>query len=183
MNNNDNETYFFRKIDFNNSHINNILSSFDQNNKYNTFDFSPLEKTKKNFINLKKNNTRNIFGNYTYNQRKVISLHKNINPNKNKRCKKINYEKPSKIINLMHRNELRNKLLTSKLYKLVEKTANENYLIGISESGCIYVWKIYVNTYSLVDYYMWIDNEFKEKIYGEKGEWWNVLTNAVTEVK
>ena len=47
MNNNDNETYFFRKIDFNNSHINNILSSFDQNNKYNTFDFSPLEKTKK----------------------------------------------------------------------------------------------------------------------------------------
>lgn len=128
MNNNDNETYFFRKIDFNNSHINNILSSFDQNNKYNTFDFSPLEKTKKNFINLKKNITRNIFGNYTYNQRKVISLHKNINPNKNKRCKKINYEKPSKIINLMHRNELRNKLLTSKLYKLVEKTANENYL-------------------------------------------------------
>ena len=120
MNNNDNETYFFRKIDFNNSHINNILSSFDQNNKYNTFDFTPLEKTKKNFINLKKNYTRNIFGNYTYNQRKVISLHK--------RRKKINYEKPSKIINLMHRNELRNKLITSKLYKLVQKTANENYL-------------------------------------------------------
>jgi hypothetical protein len=55
-------------------------------------------------------------------------LHKNKQFNKNKLWKIFDIGKFSKNMNLLHRNELRNKLIKSKLYKLIEKTANDNYL-------------------------------------------------------
>ena len=126
-----NETYSDIDINTDISNFNNKYhSSLNHNYTYYTLDTSLFANTNDKFYsNLKKDFKRNIFGrNYIYNQKKVISLHKNKQNNKSKLWKIFDIGKFSKNMNLLHRNELRNKLLESKLYKLIEKTANDNYL-------------------------------------------------------
>ena len=109
---------------------NKFHSPLNHNYTYNTLDTSLLRKNKnKLYANLNKNFTLNYFGqNYIYNQKNVISLHKNRDTNKDRQLKNFSFGKSKKNMNLLHRNELKNKLLQSNIYKIIEKTANDNYL-------------------------------------------------------
>ena len=126
-----NETYSNLNMNINISESNNKYHSpLNHNYTYYTLNTSLLNKTKNQlYANLKKNFTPNYLGpNYIYNEKKVISLHKNIEYNKNKKLKNLKLGKSPNKLNLVHRNELRNKLLQSNIYKIIEKTANDNYL-------------------------------------------------------
>ena len=126
-----NETYSNLNMNIDMSQSNNKFHShLNHNYTYYTLNTSLLSKTKNKFYsNLKKNFTPNYLGqNYIYNQKNVISLHKNIDYHKNRNLKNFIFGKSPKKMNLLHRNELRNKLLQSNLYKIIEKTANDNYL-------------------------------------------------------
>ena len=91
--------------------------------------------------NLKKNffdhNNKRILShnflkdNYIYNHEKILTFHQNKLLDKDKRCKtfNINREKNSfKKMTSLHKSLLKGKLLKSKIYKSIEKSANDNYL-------------------------------------------------------
>ena len=139
--NKNNETYSYKNMDMNlsTSEFNSYNSFINQDNTYNNtlnatlfpnFKNKYIYNLKRNFNNnLTPNYSRNFIGrNYAYNQNKVMSLHKIIKKKREDRLKTLCYDKVNKNINLMHRNELKNKLLQSKIYKLILKTANENFL-------------------------------------------------------
>ena len=104
-------------------------------NNYNTLTSFNFSKSNKNYIQKLKNNfihytisnfSRNLEKeNYKYNKKKVISLHKNLDLANNR--KNFDYKKLKKNENI-HKSILIKKLKQSKIYKTVEKTANENYL-------------------------------------------------------
>ena len=135
--NNNNETFSYMNndIDFSSSDYNNYNSYMNKNYAYNTLNVNNFPKFKSKYIyNLKNNfdtpnHSRNFLkGNYIYNQRKVMSLHKSINMKRIKDRKTFEFEKITKSIYTMHRTALKNKLSQNKIYKLLEKTAIENYL-------------------------------------------------------
>jgi hypothetical protein len=93
---------------------------------------SPLIKITKNlkknfFSHNKRILSQNYFkDNYLYNHEKMLTYHQN-----NKKCQTLYINKKQKImknLSLTHKNMLKNRLTQSKLYKLIEKAANENYL-------------------------------------------------------
>ena len=104
-------------------------------NNYNTLTSFNFSKSNKNYIQKLKNNfihytisnfSRNLEKeNYKYNKKKVISLHKNLDLANNR--KNFDYKKLKKNENI-HKSILIKKLKQSKIYKTVEKTANDNYL-------------------------------------------------------
>ena len=107
-----NETYSNLNMNINISESNNKYHSpLNHNYTYYTLNTSLLNKTKNQlYANLKKNFTPNYLGpNYIYNEKKVISLHKNIEYNKNKKLKNLKLGKSPNKLNLVHRNELKNK--------------------------------------------------------------------------
>ena len=134
--NNNNETFSYMNnyIDLSTSDYNNNYNTFiNQNFTYNTLNANNLHKNKyiynlKNHFNTPKYSRNFLKGNFIYNQRKVMSLHKSINKRRIKRRETFDFEKINKSINLMHKNALKDKLLHNKIYKLIEKTAQENYL-------------------------------------------------------
>ena len=138
--NNTNETYSYNnnnlKIDTSqsNNYYNNPIK---HNYTFSTLNPSLFTEGKDKLIhNLKKtfikdhmpNYSRNFFGiNYMYNQKKVMSLHKNMK-SISKKWKNYHYENAYKSINSLHKNSLKNKILQTTMYKSIEKTANDNYL-------------------------------------------------------
>ena len=135
--NKNNETYSYLSYNLNiDTTQPNNYSNYPLNNNYiqKTFNNAFFPKTNTILIYNLKNNIRNNYSrnctgrNYIYNQKKVISLHKNIKTKKEKNWKTFDYESLYKNINSIHKNALKNKLFQSKIYKLLQKTANENYL-------------------------------------------------------
>ena len=133
--NNNNETFSYinNYIDLSTSEYNNYNTFINQNFTYNTLNANNLHKNKyiynlKNHFNTPKYSRNFLKGNFIYNQRKVMSLHKSLNKRRIKRRETFDFEKINKSINLMHKNALKDKLLHNKIYKLIEKTAQDNYL-------------------------------------------------------
>ncbi len=110
------------------------------NRTYNTFNqYTFLKSSKTHTIRLTKNVKKNFFShnkrilsenylnnNYFYNHEKILTYHQN-----NKKSKTLYSTKKQKImknLSLTHKNMLKNTLTQSKLYKLVVKTARENFL-------------------------------------------------------
>ena len=126
-----NETYLNLNMNTDISQFNNKYHSpLNHNYTYYTLNTCLLSNNKNKFYaNLKRNFTRNVLEpNYIYNQNKVMSLHRKINYNKNRKWKNVNKGNFSKNLILLHRNELRNKLLQSNIYQKIEKSANDNYI-------------------------------------------------------
>ena len=126
-----NETYLNLNMNTDISQFNNKYHSpLNHNYTYYTLNTCLLSNNKNKFYaNLKRNFTRNFLEpNYIYNQNKVMSLHRKINYNKNRKWKNVNKGNFSKNLILLHRNELRNKLLQSNIYQKIEKSANDNYI-------------------------------------------------------
>jgi hypothetical protein len=124
---------------------NNIYNSPKRFNKtfntLNSYKFIKSQKTPviritKNIKNYFFNNKRllkqnYIKENYFYNYEKILTYHQNNILEKDKRCKTFNINKNKDIfknLNALHKNMLKGKLLKSKLYKSIEKTANDNYI-------------------------------------------------------
>jgi hypothetical protein len=110
------------------------------NRTYNTLkSYTFLKASKSPSIKITKNLKKNFFShnkrilsqnyfkdNYLYNHEKMLTYHQN-----NKKCQTLYINKKQKImknLSLTHKNMLKNRLTQSKLYKLIEKAANENYL-------------------------------------------------------
>ena len=110
------------------------------NRTYNTLkQYTFFNSSKSPSIKITKNLKKNFFShnkrilsqnyfkdNYLYNHEKMLTYHQN-----NKRCQTLYVNKKQKImknLGLTHKNMLKYRLTQSKLYKLIEKTANENYL-------------------------------------------------------
>ena len=124
---------------------NNIYNSPKRFNKtfniLNSYKFIKSQKTpviritkniKNNFLYNKRLLRQNyIKENYFYNHEKILTYHQNNILEKDKRCKTFNINKNKDIfknLNALHKNMLKGKLLKSKLYKSIEKTANDNYI-------------------------------------------------------
>ena len=133
------ETYSYKNLNIDTSESSNYHSPLNHNYTYYTLHTTFLANTKNKYLPKSKNNFNNNYNptnsirnnlgkNYIYNQTKVISLHKNMDRNKKYKKWKTYENKNEKSINLLHRNNLKDKLLQSKIYKLIEKTANDNYL-------------------------------------------------------
>ena len=125
---------------------NNIYNSPKRFNKtyniLNTYKFIKSNKTP--VIKITKNLKKNFFShnkrilsqnfikhNYLYNHEKILTFHQKFKGEKNKRCKTFDINKDKNIFNnlsSLHKNILKGKLIHSKLYKLLEKSANDNYI-------------------------------------------------------
>ena len=106
--------------------------------------FNNFKSSKTYSINITKNLKKNIFShnkriisqdylkqNYLYNHEKILTLYQNNKLEKEKRCKTFDINKQKKIVKSLgslHRNLLKNRLTQSNLYKLIEKSANDNYI-------------------------------------------------------
>ena len=117
---------------FNNTHT--VLNAY----KFIRTQKTPVIKIAKN---LKKNffahNNKRILShnflkdNFVYNHEKILAFHPNKLIDKDKRCKTFNIDREKKSFQKMaslHKNLLKGKLLKSKLYKYIEKSANDNYI-------------------------------------------------------
>ena len=133
------ETYSYKNVNIDTSQSSNYHPPLNHNYTYYTLHTTLSTNTKNKYLSKSKNNhnnnynptksSRNNLGkNFIYNQTKVISLHKNMDNKKMNKKWKTFGNINEKSINLLHRNNLKDKLLQSKLYKLIEKTANDNYL-------------------------------------------------------
>ena len=123
---------------------NNLYNSPNRFNKtYNTLNTYKLRKSLKTpVIKITKNNKKHFFTNkiilsqnylkdsYFYNHQKILTFHQNNILQKEKKCKTYDAKNQDIFTNLssLHKNMLKGKLLKSKLYKSIEKTANEKYI-------------------------------------------------------
>ena len=128
------------------SNQNDICSSPNRINRtsnlFGTYKFKKSNKTpiikitkniKKNFFthNKKVLSKNFIKENYLYNHDKILTYHQNLKNEKDKRCKTFDMDKENRIykhLNCLHKYMLRGKLVQSKLYKLIEKSANDKYI-------------------------------------------------------
>jgi len=125
-----------------------IYNSTNSPNRFNrTYNilghFNNFKSSRTHSINITKNLKKNIFShnkrisqdylkeNYFYNHEKILTLCQNNKIEKEKRCKTFDINKQKKIfksLGSLHRNLLKNRLTQSNLYKLIEKSANANYI-------------------------------------------------------
>ena len=120
------------------------------NRTYSTFDRNKLLKSNKNQRNIKKNMSfynnqiilrSNIITknqNYLYTREKILTYHqrKSNSKEKEKARSHKSFDRINGIftnLDLLHTNFLRNKLINSNLYKLIEKKANDNFIKNKTE--------------------------------------------------